>query len=104
MKVEDSLDINFLYANGFYKSNIDQESADKILEYIKTEEWLEDVEASSIVLNPIWDNEKPVLIFNAPLPYQKFLDSFLKTKFLESYNQMFGEFTAMGVALHRSPK
>lgn len=104
MKINGTLDLNYLYANGYFKSEIDEASADLMLNHIKEEQWIEDQEASAIVLNPGWDQGKSVETKNVPAFYQNFLERFRQTEFLKKYEELYGVFTASSTALHKSPR
>ncbi len=104
MKIIEKLNLNFLYANGFFKSEIDHSSADEMLKFINTEKFIEDEEASAVVLNPLWDNKRSVEPKDFPKFYQTFLEKFLETGFLKDYEDLFGKFTAFNVAINNCPQ
>lgn len=105
MQIQDSIKLKELYANGFYQSNLPTEVAQEVLNHIQTKEtWVEDVEASAIILNASWDNGKSVESKSIPDYYEKFLTTFLASGFLKNYEDLYGKFTAYGAALHKSPK
>lgn len=104
MIINDSINLNFLYANGFHRSQIPLSEADALLTYIQQEQWVEDVEASAIILNAAWDNGKSVEGKSIPDFYHQFLQKFLKSGYLKNYLDLYGNFTAYSAALHKSPK
>lgn len=105
MIINDSVKLKQLYANGYYKSKLPDDQAAEVLHYIQTQEsWVEDVEASSIILNASWDNGKSVEAKKVPDYYDQFLKKFLSSGFLQNYQSLYGDFTAYSAALHKSPK
>ena len=104
MEISDSVNLNFLYANGFFRSEIPKSEADLVLNYIQQETWVEDEEASAVIFNASWDNGKSVEEKAIPAFYHQFLEKFLKSGFLKNYQDLYGQFTSHSAALHRSPK
>jgi hypothetical protein len=102
--IVDKLDLHFLYKNGFFRSHLTEAKADELLKIVQKEDFHLDSSSSCPVEDAPWDKGKSVELKILPAPYSNFFQEVLKSKFLEPYTKIYGEFTALNAALHKTPK
>ena len=105
LKQQPLLDLHSLYANGFWRSKISDPLAKNLLSIVRCEKYILDEDASSPVMDASWDHgSSSVDPIRAPMEYRAFYRSFLEQNILFPYTNLFGDFTRIGMALHKTPK